>query len=300
MSIADLDSAGLASRPGIAMFIPGSGGVGSIRALNDRSFPTLILPGAGGDDAVNPAFFCSKAEHAARFQTIGYPGWRRYVETGFSADGLIEHLAAQIALRAPEGPIRIIGISLGGHLGYAAALHLQASGREIGGFCAIDACMTTSASRMAGWKGRALREAAGLLRDRRLDEFGRFLRSRFWRALFRLTGTRLVNVIRRIASSDRQAWILGADPIFGQELSMRLLIREVAPWIALLDREQIALRAPAVFFRTYSNAEADSVWRRRCPGINIVEMPGDHHTLLDHGNPSSFRETFVIRTKEWY
>ena len=300
MSIADLDSAGLAPRPGIAMFIPGSGGVGSIPALNDRSFPTLILPGAGGDDAVNPAFFCSKAEHAARFQTIGYPGWRRYVETGFSADGLIEHLAAQIALRAPEGPIRIIGISLGGHLGYAAALHLQASGREIGGFCAIDACMTTSASRMAGWKGRALREAAGLLRDRRLDEFGRFLRSRFWRALFRLTGTRLVNVIRRIASSDRQAWILGADPIFGQELSMRLLIREVAPWIALLDREQIALRAPAVFFRTYSNAEADSVWRRRCPGINIVEMPGDHHTLLDHGNPSSFRESFVIGTKEWY
>ncbi len=147
MSIADLDSAGLAPRPGIAMFIPGSGGVGSIPALNDRSFPTLILPGAGGDDAVNPAFFCSKAEHAARFQTIGYPGWRRYVETGFSADGLIEHLAAQIALRAPEGPIRIIGISLGGHLGYAAALHLQASGREIGGFCAIDACMTTSASR---------------------------------------------------------------------------------------------------------------------------------------------------------
>jgi surfactin synthase thioesterase subunit len=116
--------------------IDSSRGVGSIRAVNDRSSPTLILPGPGGDN-VNPAFFCSSVEHAARFQTIGHPGWPRYVETGFSADKLIEHLAVQIAVRAPEGPIHIIGISLGAHLGYAAALNLQASGREVGGFCAI-------------------------------------------------------------------------------------------------------------------------------------------------------------------
>ena len=274
-------------------------GVGSIRAVNDRSFPTLILLGVG-NNAVDPAFFCSSAEHAARFQTIRYPGWRRYVETGFSADKLIEHLAAQIALRAPEGPIRIIGISIGGHLGYAAALNLQASGREIGGFCAIDTLTTTPTSPVAGWQGRALREGVGLLRDRRLDEFGRFLRSRFWNALLRLPGARLASVIRRIAPSDRLPWILGADPIFGQELSMRLLIQKVAPWTALLDREPITLRAPAVFFRTYSNAEADSLWRRRCPGINIVELPGDLHYPFNDSDPSSFREIFAIGTNEWY
>src|SRR5215468_6781322 len=119
---------------------------------------------------------------------IGYPGWRRYVEIGFSAEKLIEDLAAQMAIRAPEGPIRIIGISIGGHLGYAAAVRLQASGRKIGGFCAIDSFAVTSASPMAGWKRRALQAGAALLRDRRFDEFGRFLRSRFWRASLRPAG----------------------------------------------------------------------------------------------------------------
>jgi hypothetical protein len=267
--------------------------------VNNRSPTTLILPGAGGDVAVNPAFFCSGPEDAPRFQTIGYPGWQRYVEIGFSADKLIRHLATQIALRAPEGPIRIIGISIGGHLGYATAVALQESGREIGGFCAVDSFIATSASPMAGWKSRALRAGVGLLQDRRLGEFGRFLRSKFWRALLRVTGSRLASVIRTVAPSGRLPWILGADPIFGEELAMRLLIQEVAPWTASLDRDPIALSAPAILVRTGSNKNSDPVWKRRCPGIKIIELPGDHHTLLDSENPGSFRETFSIETKEW-
>jgi len=192
--------------------------------------------------------------------------------------------------RAPEGPIRIIGSSIGGHLGYAVALNLQARGREMGGFCAIDTFITTSASPMAGWKARALRTGVGLLRDRRLDEFGRFLRSRFSRALLRSTGRRLASVIRRIAPTGRLPWILAADPIFEEELSMRLLIQEVAPWIALIDREPIALTAPALLLRTGSNEDADSVWRRRCPGIKIIEIPGDHHTLFDHNDPIPYEK----------
>jgi thioesterase domain-containing protein len=266
--------------------------------VNDRSSFTFILSGAGGG-VVNPAFFCSSPEDSARFPTLGYPGWRRYVEIGFSADKLIEELAAQMAVRAPEGPIQIIGISIGGHLGYAAALNLQARGREIGGFCAIDTFITTSASPMAGWKARALRTSAGLLRDRRLDEFGRFLRSRFSRLLLRSTGSRLASVVRRIAPTSRLPWIFAADPIFEEELNMRLLIQGVAPWIASLDREPIALSAPAVLLRTSTNEDADSVWKRRCPGIKILEIPGDHHTLFDHEDPRFLRETFIVGTSEW-
>ena len=44
-----------------------------IRAMSGRSSPTMILSGAGGG-TVNPAFFCSSAEDATRFQTVGYPG----------------------------------------------------------------------------------------------------------------------------------------------------------------------------------------------------------------------------------
>jgi len=107
-------------------------------------------------------------------------------------------------------------------------------------------------------------------------------------------------VVRRITPSGRLPWILRADPIFEEELSMRLLIHEVAPWSASLDREPIALRAPAVLLRTCFNEDADSVWREWCPGIKVIEIAGDHGTLLDSENPGSFRETFIIGTKEWY
>ena len=266
--------------------------------MNDPTPQTIIFSGAGGG-TIHPAFFCSSPEQEARFRTLGYPGWSRYVESGFTARKLIEELAARISSLAPEGSIRIIGTSLGGHLGYAAALRLQADGRKIGGFCAIDTFTATTASPMAGWKGRALKTAAALLRDRRMGEFGRFLRSRFWRALLRLSGDRLPVLVRKMAPMGRLPKILEADPLFEEELSMRLLVREMAPWVASLDRDPVPLRAPAVLLRTPSTADADSLWRRRCPGIKVVEIPGDHHTLLDSDNPSSIRQPFLAAASAW-
>ena len=186
--------------------------------MSDEPPVAVILSGAGGG-VIDPSFFCSSVEEEARFPTLGYPGWPRYVERGFSAEKLIKELASQLAARVPEGPIRIIGASIGGHVGYAVALSLQASGRQIGGFCAIDTYTATSVSPMAGWKTRALQAGAALLRDQRLREFGRFLRSRFWRASLRLSGEGLGDGVRRLAPSGRLPWILRVDPVFEEELT---------------------------------------------------------------------------------
>ena len=266
--------------------------------VNDCRSQTIIFSGAGAG-TIHPAFFCSSSEHEARFPTIRYPGWTRYVENGFTAQKLIEELAARVSLLVPDGSIRIIGTSLGGHLAYAAALRLQAGGRKIGGFCAIDTFTTASASPMAGWKGRALKTGAALLWDRRMDEFGRFLRSRFWRALLRLAGDRLQVLMQKIAPSGRLPKILEVDPLFEEELSMRLLLMEAAPWVALLNRDPVPLRAPAVLLRTRFTGDADFLWRRRCPGIKVVEIAGDHDTLFDAENPSSVRDPFLAASSDW-
>ncbi len=112
-------------------------------------------------------------DDTTRFEVVGYPGWKRYVTDGFSAEVLIADLAAQIATRVPQGSIRIVGLSIGGHFGYAAALHLQSMGREIAGFCAIDTFMFTTKP-SAGWKGRAFAQGLELLRGLRFGEFARF------------------------------------------------------------------------------------------------------------------------------
>ena len=265
--------------------------------MSNSPSPVLILSGAGG--TIDPVFSRSSASEAPHFEAIAYPGWQSYSQIGFSMEGLVEELAAQIAARTRDGPVRLIGMSLGAHLGYAAALKLQASGHEIGGFCAVDPFVTASPAPTSGWKARALKTAAALLRERRLDEFGRFLRSRIWRASLRLAGSRVAKVVRKIAPAGVLPYILTTDPIFEQELSMLLLIQAVNPWTASLDRLPVALKAPAVLLRTSSNIAADGVWQRRCPGIRIVEIPGDHDVLSRPEAASWLRETFIAAMRNW-
>jgi thioesterase domain-containing protein len=260
--------------------------------------PILFLSGAGGG-APDLGVFRAGVEDKTRFEVIGYPGWKRYVAEGFSAEGLIAELAGRIVAKVPHGPIRIIGLSIGGHFGYAIGLHLQAMGREIGGVCAIDSFMIASSEPSAGWKGRALEQGFELIRQRRIGEFTRFLRSKFWRALVRLAGGRLSGLLRGFASSKWLSSAMMLDPMFEEELSMRLLVREVAPWLGSLDRDPVALKAPAVLLRTALTAGDDAAWRRRCPSIEIVEIPGQHHTLFEFENIGSLREAFLAATGGW-
>jgi thioesterase domain-containing protein len=262
----------------------------------DESPTVIYLPGSGGG-TVDFSAFRTGADDLTRFESIGYPDWRRCVANDFSPQGLIAELVSEIVRRVPQGPIRIIGLSLGGHFGYAAALRLQAMGREIGGLCAIDSFMIVSAQPTTGWKGRALAEGLELLRGRRFSDFIRFLKSKFWRALLRLFGSRLPDLLRKVSSAGRAPLV--SDPIFEGELSMRLLIRAVAPWVASLDREPVALKAPAALLRTRLTASDDPAWRRRCPDIEILEITGQHHNLFEPENIGSLRDAFITATLDW-
>jgi thioesterase domain-containing protein len=265
--------------------------------MTDLSSPVVFLSGAGGG-APDLNVFRAGPQDATRFEVVSYPGWKRYVSDGFSAEVLIGDLVEEIATRVPRGPICIVGLSIGGHLGYAAALRLEAMGRQVLGFCAIDTFMIASSKPSAGWRGRALAQGLELLQGRRFSEFALFLRSRFWRALARLAGSRLPGLLRRF-SSRRSSLLSGFDPVFEEELSMRLLIEATAPWIAALDRAPVALEAPAILLRTDLTAGDDAAWRSRCPNIKIFELPGQHHTLFEPQNVAALREAFSAATRDW-
>jgi thioesterase domain-containing protein len=248
--------------------------------------PVIYLPGSGGGTP-DLTLLRSGPDDPTSFQAIRYPGWQRLKNTEFSADGLIADLASQIEAIVPSGPIRILGLSIGGHFGYAAALHLQAKGREIAGFCALDSFMFHSAAPGANWQSRAIAEGLELIRKRRMAEFFEFLRSKFWRAFIRLPGTQAA-VMRP-----------SADPILEQELSMRLLVTAVAPWLASLDDNPVPLNVPAAILRTPASAGFDEAWRRRCPRLRIFDLPGTHHTLFEPENIGALRAAFAQATKEW-
>jgi thioesterase domain-containing protein len=255
-----------------------------------------FLPGAGGG-VPNLDVFRDGAGDPNRVEAIAYPGWRRYAAAGYSADTLIDDLAAEIVRRIPEGPIRIIGVSIGGHFGYTVGLRLQNQGREIAGLCAIDSMMIQSSGPSKGWQQRALQQALELLRGRRPSDLIRFMRSKFWRALMRVLGDRLGEVARRYSTSLPLLFAL--DPLVEEELSMRLLLSTSASWIASLDRNPATLDAPATLLRTGLAANGDEAWRRRCPGIEIFEIPGNHHDLFDAENVPELHDIFIGATRRW-
>jgi thioesterase domain-containing protein len=257
----------------------------------------IFISGAGGG---MPDFdvFRDGADDSTRFETIEYPGWKSCLADGFTAEGLLTDIVDEIAIRVPQGPVRIIGLSIGGHFGYAAALRLKSMGRDIAGFCAIDTFMVVSTKPLAGWQRRALAEGLELIRRRRFREFMRFFQSRLWRILIRLSGGRLNDHFQRLCSSGGSRYRDVFDPLFEEELRARLLIEAAAPWIAMLDREPVPLFAPSVLLRTRRlTVHDDSAWLRRCPGIKIYELPGRHDTLFD--NKNSLREVFLTATSGW-
>jgi thioesterase domain-containing protein len=264
----------------------------------DHGSPIVFLPGAGGA-APNLSLLRAGPTDNTRYIPIRYPGWRRYVADDFSPEALIQELSEQIIAIVPSGPIALLGVSLGGHLCYAVALRLCALEREVAGICVIDSFMVSSAGPGRGWVGRALADALDLLRKRRHREFFRNIASKFWRALMRLAGGQLAGLLRRFARAKAGTTDAKCGSVFEIELSMRLLIRALAPWLAALDRDPAALPMPASLLRTGLTRDDDAAWRRRCPNIEIYEIPGGHQTLFDPENIDALRAAFRTATRSW-
>lgn len=251
----------------------------------------IFLPGAS---SIAPDLLALRSgpDDALEFQTVGYPGWRRYIAKDFSAFALLTELTDEVERRVPAGPIALLGMSLGGHFSYAIALELLARGREVAGVCLIDSFMVHSAGPRKGWVRRAVEDALDPLRRGQVAEFQRHLRSKVYRAFLRLAGARLVWVLRRRSSAV-------ADPLLESEISMRLLLRETAPWIASLDRDPKPLAVPVALLRTALTACDDAAWRRRCPAIRILEVRGGHLTLFAPEHVAALRDAFNTARRDW-
>ena len=261
-------------------------------------FPIAILSGAGGEAPAPRAFSSTDAE-LRRLEPVPYPGWKRYLDEDFSADGLIEDLASTIARRAAGGKVGVVGISLGGHLGYAVALRLQQMGVTVAGFCAIDSFMVSSDAAKPGWRGRFVARVVALLLSGSFGELAVYLRLMAWRGLIRLSGANAPALLRRLRDFRGASAAIAFDPILEKEVTMRLLLREIAPWLARLDRRPSPLSVTATHLRSRHTEGDDLSWRRRCPNMEFIEVPGDHETLFDPENIEAVHAAFLRATQDW-
>jgi thioesterase domain-containing protein len=266
--------------------------------VTNQDPPVVFLPGAGGL-ASELSLLRNATLDGTRFDTIRYPGWRRYAAADFSADSLIQELLEQVIAAVPTGPIALLGVSLGGHFAYALALRLQAQGRDVAGICVIDSFMVSSSATREGWVRRAVDDAVYLLRKRRFRDFLSQLLTKFWRGLMRLAGPHLAAWVRWFRGASAGPAHPGSESLFEFELSMRLLLRATSSWVAALDQNPIALNVPAALLRSPMTSLDDEAWRRRCPRIEILEIPGGHQTLFEPENIDALRAAFVSAKGRW-
>lgn len=263
--------------------------------MKPRSLPLIVLPGASGH-APDCAPFCADPSDRDRVVALCYPGWQAHVDAGLTAEALVDALAAQVMDHVPQAPMVLLGVSIGGHFAYATALRLESLGRSVAGLCIIDSG-TITAARSAQWKARLVSHAADLLRRGRPGALALHARQLAWRGLFRLAGDGLPALARDYAMPLRR--IGGIDPAFAEELSMRLLIRMTATWLRGLGDAPPRLRAPAALLRTRATVSNDDLWRRRCPDLRIIDLPGNHETLFEVENAAALRAAFLAATAEW-
>lgn len=263
--------------------------------MSAAQLPLVVLPGARGH-APDCTPFCATPSDLDRVVTLRYPAWRAQLDAGLTAQALVEALAAEIIDRAPQAPVVLLGVSIGGHFAYATALRLESLGHPVAGLCLIDSG-TITAARAAGWKTRLASHAADLLRRGRPGALALHARELAWRGLFRLAGDDLPTLARDYAAVLER--IGRIDPAFAEELGMRLLIRVTAAWMPSLDDQDSHLHAPAALLRTGASTANDALWRKRCPDLRIIDLPGNHETLFETENAAALHAAFLAATAEW-
>lgn len=263
--------------------------------MKPRSLPLVVLPGASGH-APDCAPFCADPSERDRVLVLRYPDWRTHVDTGLTGEAMVNILTTEITERLPQAPVMLLGVSIGGHFAYATALRLESLGHSVAGLCILDSGAITAA-RSAQWKARLVSHAADLLRRGRPGALALHARQLAWRGLFRLAGDGLPALAHDYAMPLRR--IGGIDPAFAEELSMRLLIRMTTTWLQGLGAGPPRLRAPAALLRTRATVSNDDLWRRRCPDLRIIDLPGNHETLFEVENAAALRAAFLAATAEW-
>jgi thioesterase domain-containing protein len=265
--------------------------------MKTSSSTTIFFPGIGGEIPVLGDLDIGDGNLS--LEPIGYPEWWRSLPASeFRAEALMADFEAQIAAKAPQGPLQIVGYSIGGHFGYVAALHLKAAGREITGFCILDSFMIGSVTPLAGWQRRVRAEVMTIIRTRPSRELILFVRSKFWRVLLRLARDRLAHLLGRPGFARLVAQIAALDKVLYSELTMHVFMRKVAPWIQALDRDPLPLAVPTVLLRTRENSEHDQAWRRRCPNLEVIEISGQHQSLFGPENMSALRAAYATAMRK--
>ncbi len=251
----------------------------------------FLIPGMGGDE---PRLVRLRMEWKGGGNVIAldYPQWPQLLERDGSMDDLLRYFLRQIEELAPEGPVWLLGYSLGGNCAHALAAYLQAAGRPVAFLGLLDA---QAAPSLSGILSAQLQDGLSLWQG--LWEFeqdiGRLLKAVPQK---QFTRTAALTLVRRLTTP----WVRPLLALVARYHSLRLPVtfgyhfhaylneaRRVAlvnSWCRKIEQAPVPFLVPAFLFRSethLADAPADLGWSRHLPLLRIVDLPGTHATMLD-------------------
>jgi amino acid adenylation domain-containing protein/non-ribosomal peptide synthase protein (TIGR01720 family) len=239
-----------------------------------NALPLFLAPGAAGNSfAYRPLARALEP----RCAVVGYAAEVLLDREGVAIEDLGADFAQAIANRQPDGPLGLVGHSLGAAIAYAAAEILQAQGRLIERLVLIDL------------PARGPHEAAARDEAQWLCEIVEAIALFYGKPLLRIPRAELAAASaprRRGIVLDRlvDAEILPAGS--GTELIDRLLARYRSAFAALAAWRPGRLAVPVLVVRSATtDGEAEDLgWGGLCSHLTTASAPGDHISMIVEPN----------------
>ena len=254
-----------------------------------KSRPTVFfLPGLFGDqDPVVEEFLAPVRAHL-NLVPVTYFDWAGHIETDCDFAVLAAHVLAQIEARAPDGPVRMAGYSLGGHLVFATALALEAKGRKVESLAILDAPLDFGS--LKGGFGKKLQ-----------SRIAQILRFNLRGGLASVISKCLIRepswpVLRRLIPYRNTPLPFHFEKELDHKLTMQLVRRIYHNWWQRTLAEAAPLKARWNLFRSQEHEAYESEglgWEAYCSNLKVIHVAGTHRGMLAPSINGPLRSAFV-------
>jgi thioesterase domain-containing protein/acyl carrier protein len=230
----------------------------------------FLFPAGGGHMGPGLIRFREQCATTLNFEIVRSGDWRDWIKHDFDFDKLATRACSHIETIQAEGPVRLVGYSLGGPLAYVSALTLSRAGRRVEFVGLLD-----SGVRMNNMPNRHYKSA----RVRLVHAH--------WRQCCGPVERR--KLLTLLAQND--VLFRGAGGVrLNKYIQMRLFAELWDDWFAKNGRSQ-RLDAPVFLFR--SDCPGPRGWKDCCSDLTVIPVAGDHFTMFDMEHLEGLVTSFV-------
>lgn len=236
----------------------------------------FLFPGIGGDEPRLAALRKGLARRVS-FETIEYPDLPESVAELSDRERLISRAIAQVEARAPKGPVRLAGYSLGGIVAFEVACRLAAQGRAVERLILIDSQLLPRLQSVTPAQIKALQAALPPTAPAQHAGLGAALQDKLVNFLI---ANRAFATLRGLILIRRKA---GHRSVYAQKVLMeRLRMKAFLGWKpSRFDGKALLIRSAT---QARGDVPEDLGWSEYLGSLEVATVPGNHWTMLDEPN----------------